>query len=102
MNNEGIWVTRKEISVDDLDVGVNIKTKQELHNGQFYYSKYIIHKVMPKTLDVSHIAHIDHGFETANRGYRENKKLIISCINAESSSGSGTIEMYIPNQAEDK
>lgn len=102
MNNEGIWVTRKEISADDLDVGVNIKTKQELSGGRFLYSKYLINKVMPKTLDVTEITHVDYGTERSFRGYRENKDMTISLINYESRHGNEMIEMFIPNQAEGK
>tara|TARA_Y100001970_G_C14148665_1_gene811359 strand:+ start:1249 stop:1557 length:309 start_codon:yes stop_codon:yes gene_type:complete len=102
MNNGGIWVTKKEISADDLDVGVNIKTKQELNGGRFLYSKYLINKVMPKTLDVTEITHVDHGDERSFRGYRENKDMTISLINYESRHGSGMIEIFIPNKEEGK
>ena len=95
--SEGKWIVKKEISVGDLKRGVNINTKDELSSGRALYSKYCINKVMPKTVDVTTITHIDYGTERVDRSYRANKDMLVGMINYE-----GIVDMYIPNKAEGK
>ena len=90
---KGEWVAKNEISMDDLMRGVNINTKQELASGRVLYSKYCINKVMPKTVDVTTITHIDYGTERADRSYRSNKDMLVRTINYE-----GIVDMYLPKE----
>ena len=94
-HTEGKWEVKNEISTDDLDCGVNINTKYEMSGGRVLYCKYIIHKVMPKTVDVTTITHINYGTEGAHRSYRSNKDMLVHMINCD-----GIVDMYIPNKAE--
>tara|TARA_R100001530_G_scaffold120524_1_gene87810 strand:- start:329 stop:640 length:312 start_codon:yes stop_codon:yes gene_type:complete len=94
-HTEGEWIVKNEISADDLDCGVNINTKTEMSGGRVLYCKYIIHKVMPNTVDETTITHVDYGTERAYRSYRSNKDMLVHIINNE-----GVVDMYIPNKAE--
>jgi hypothetical protein len=95
--SEGKWIVKKEISVGDLKRGVNINTKDELSSGRALYSKYCINKVMPKTVDVTTITHIDYGTERVDRSYRSNKDMLVGMINYE-----GVVDMYIPKEASNR
>jgi len=92
-HTQGKWVAKSEISMDDLMRGVNINTKQELVSGGVLYSKYCINKVMPKTVDVTTITHIDYGTERADRSYRSNKDILVRMINYE-----GVVNVYLPKE----
>ena len=89
----GKWVAKNDITIDDLMRGTNINTKQELTDGRILYSKYLIHKVMPKTIDETTITHIDYGTEKAYRSYRSDKDMLVRLINSET-----IVNVYLPKE----